>query len=95
MMADAGDTLATLQRMDAEEPLFVRVLKLLEQSARDGSRGLSGREVAARLAVNPHSSIDCLQMLLGLGAVGYRQVGTAHLWHPTEPAVSFLRTRAR
>lgn len=95
-------TLVALQLMDAQVPLFVRVLRALETADCDCGRtlrcagnGLSGRQVAALLDVAPGTAIGCLDSMLQVGAVTKVRHGRADVWQLTTPARSFLRARGR
>lgn len=86
---DSSAVLVALHDLERlHEPLFVRVLRALS-----GPAALSGRQVARALAVAPHTAIDCLEMLRGVGGVTKRREGSADLWELTDAAVWFLRER--
>lgn len=91
LIVDSLDVMAILRAKDAEEPLFVRVLTMLDRSP----RALSGRQAAVRLHVSPTTAIKCLEDLAELGAVVKVREGRANVWRLTPPAARFLADRAR
>lgn len=88
---DMPDVMAILRAKDAEEPLFVRVLRALDRSP----AALTGRQVAARLQVSPTTGIGCLEHLAELGAVVKERRGRANIWRITDTARRFLVNRAQ
>lgn len=90
LIVDSLDVMAILRAKDAEVPLFVRALRVLDRSP----AALTGRQVATRLQVSPTTGIGCLEHLAELGAVVKERRGRANIWRITDPARRFLASRA-